>query len=1010
MNSSIFQEYCSYLKDYKDKYGDKTTVLMQVGSFYEIYAVLNDDTQLGETNIYHLCHTLMNIAVSTKNEGKSSEHLMGGFQLPYSGKFIKLLIHHGYTVVLVEQVSEAPKPVRDVVKIISPGTYLETYNQDDNNYMMSIYIESIDQWNAVGVSVIDISTGKNYVYQVGHSPDSQFWKDEIHRLISYYSPKELLVQLKQLSLTKEEMINYWDIQDISVQINHYTEPCFETISYQSEVLQKVFTSSSKPMDDFQMVHTPELCKSYVYMLQYIYDHKVDCLRNISEPEPIDQVNHLSLTSNSARQLNVVSNYSYYKGKYESLYSLCNGCGFAGGRRLLKHRLLYPSIDVDELNLRYARIAYFREKDRYQFTKQTFRKLIDVEKNIRRMGLGIMKPDDFCKGKLSYDFVNRWLTSEVIDDSIWTLYPGIESIVEKYHTFYNEVVGLFDFKALYQENQSYFQPGHFVDLDQTQASITKEYTSLQLITERLSTVLDTKQGCKLLFTDKHGYHIVCTKHRSKVLQSRFMNNLPNHILNIRDSQKTLVYELPVSTITFSNKDSNNVFIECPLINELLTNLQSSSKKLQELNKHYWTETVDRLYDTYHMSLDQFHRWLSDIDVSSCMAKLSIENHYCCPSLIKQNSGKSRLVAKEIRHPLIEQISNDTEYITNDVSLGDDAQDGMLLYGTNACGKSTLMKAVGLSVIMTQAGFYVPCSSFELVPYTQIFTRILNNDNIFRSQSSFAVEMMELKSIFQLSNQNSLILGDELCSGTETMSAISIVSQSLRYLSDKCSSFMITSHLHQLTEIPLVSELSNVGIYHLQITEKEGTLVYDRKLIPGPGPPIYGLKVCQAMGLPDDFIRGSNSILKHLLHKSSCVVSNKQSAYNKDVYMDHCGVCGGEAQETHHIKEQCLADSHNIIDHHHKNKKHNLVPLCKRCHQKVTYGSMIIRGWLETSDGRVLDYESIQSTKESKDISGYIEPYVSLLTSGKMDKKTCINMIDSEFGIRFTSKQITDHLHL
>ena len=177
-----------------------------------------------------------------------------------------------------------------------------------------------------------------------------------------------------------------------------------------------------------------------------------------------------------------------------------------------------------------------------------------------------------------------------------------------------------------------------------------------------------------------------------------------------------------------------------------------KALQELNKHYWTETVDRLYDTYHMSLDQFHRWLSDIDVSSCMAKLSIENHYCCPSLIKQNSGKSRLVAKEIRHPLIEQISNDTEYITNDVSLGDDAQDGMLLYGTNACGKSTLMKAVGLSVIMAQAGFYVPCSSFELVPYTQIFTRILNNDNIFRSQSSFAVEMMELKSIFQLSHSS------------------------------------------------------------------------------------------------------------------------------------------------------------------------------------------------------------------------------------------------------------------
>ena len=109
--------------------------------------------------------------------------------------------------------------------------------------------------------------------------------------------------------------------------------------------------------------------------------------------------------------------------------------------------------------------------------------------------------------------------------------------------------------------------------------------------------------------------------------------------------------------------------------------------------------------------------------------------------------------------------------------------MLLFGTNACGKSTLMKAVGLNVIMAQAGFFVPCSSFEYKPYTKIFTRILNNDNIFRSQSSFAVEMLELKTIFQSCDSNSLILGDELCSGTETLSAISIVSQSICCLAQK-----------------------------------------------------------------------------------------------------------------------------------------------------------------------------------------------------------------------------------
>ena len=158
-------------------------------------------------------------------------------------------------------------------------------------------------------------------------------------------------------------------------------------------------------------------------------------------------------------------------------------------------------------------------------------------------------------------------------------------------------------------------------------------------------------------------------------------------------------------------------------------------------------------------------------------------YCKPVII--NQIKACLIAEDIRRPIVERISTDTEYVTNDVTLGIDEKDGILLFGTNACGKSTLMKAIGLNVILAQAGFFVPCSRFQLKPYTQIFTRILNNDNIFRSQSSFAVEMMELRSIFQLADENSLILGDELCSGTETTSAISIVSKSLDILSTKQS---------------------------------------------------------------------------------------------------------------------------------------------------------------------------------------------------------------------------------
>ena len=182
MTTPIFKEYQHYLSQYKKKYGEDTIILMQVGAFYEIYAILNDNEQLGEVNIYHICQNLMNIAVAKK----TNNILMGGFQLPYSNKFIKLLVDNNYTIVLVNQITEKPNIERKVTKIISPGTYIEDFNNDINNYMMSVYIEKISEsFIGVGISVIDVSTGKNYIYQIGNNEDDNFWKDELNRLINY---------------------------------------------------------------------------------------------------------------------------------------------------------------------------------------------------------------------------------------------------------------------------------------------------------------------------------------------------------------------------------------------------------------------------------------------------------------------------------------------------------------------------------------------------------------------------------------------------------------------------------------------------------------------------------------------------------------------------------------------------------------------------------------------------------------------------------------------------------
>jgi len=1009
MVTPIFKEYQHYLSQYKKKYGEDTIILMQVGAFYEIYAILNDNEKLGEVNIYHICQNLMNIAVAKK----TNNILMGGFQLPYSNKFIKLLVDNNYTIVLVNQITEKPNIERKVTKIISPGTYIEDFNNDINNYMMSVYIEKISEsFIGVGISVIDVSTGKNYMYQIGENMDPNFWKDELNRLINYYSPREYLFQLSNINLSKDDIINYWDIQNASIQVNHYTDKTYTTISYQNDILQKVFEFDSQlsPIEDLHLVHKHEIRNSYIYMLQYIFEHTVDVLRNIDLPEDIEEIHHLSLTSNSVRQLNVVNNYSYYKGKNESLFSICDECGFVGGKRLLKERLLYPFINPDILQNRYDKIECFMEDEFYKDIKTNIHKLNDLEKNLRKMGLDILDPPSFLTSKLSYDFINRIIDSNyTINMNFTELYSEYNDNIISYKKFYKDIIRRFNFKHIYTPEKSLFNKTIYPDIDDLAKDILDVTNKLDSIALRLSGIIDAPTSCKLDVNDKHGYHLYCTKKRSTILNKRF-KNIPNHILNIRDSKEKILFEIPVEGFTYKTKDSNNVFIECSEINELTDILAGSVRKMKDLNEKYWSQSMNQLYSTYKDDLQKIHLFIADIDVSSTIAKISIQNKYCKPVII--DNSKSCLVAKDIRHPIVERIAVDTEYVTNDVILGKDEKDGILLFGTNACGKSTLMKAIGLNVIMAQAGFYVPCSSFEFKPYTKIFTRILNNDNIFRSQSSFAVEMMELRSIFQLSNENSLILGDELCSGTETISAISIVSKSLDIFSKNKSSYIITSHLHQLNDIPLVRNISTLHLYHLKINYDDGLLTYDRKLIPGSGPAIYGLRVCEAMGLSEDFVSGANHILHELLNESSSIINTKKSQYNNDVFMDECKVCKGLPEETHHIKEQRTADKNGMIDHHHKNKKHNVVPLCKSCHNKVTYGGLIIHGWKQTSKGPQLYYEFVEkkTTSKSKKFTdeqiSIILSYKDLVESGDINKTTCMNMIDSEHRFRPTSKIITE----
>ena len=1006
----IILEYDKYKKIYSEKYGPDTIILMQLGSFYELCAVLENKEKFGELNIYHICDNILNINIAKKKNKISKKsipseddisYLQAGFPLISKDKFVPILLEHNYTIVIVDQITGPPNPEREVTEILSPGTCIRE-NKIYNNFLMSIYIEkySINDKFNIGISTIDVSTGKNYYHYLIENNDSNYWIDEISRLLNFYEPSEIIIHTNNFIIDKDYCINLWDIKHNSIHINHFNDPIHKKPSYQNKFLNEIFKLNNMidPLELFDMTYKQEVSLSYIYMLLYIKNHKSDILNNIDQPKEYIKNKYLLLNSNSIRQLNIVNNYSYYKGKNESLYEICNICNTSMGRRLLKNRLLYPLIDVDEINLRYDKIEYIKSNYLYNDIIKNLSSISDIEKSLRLLGLNKLIPYDIYSSRLSYTYVNNIFKQIKSDNKLHKFYDKYDKSIDEFKNFLDTIDKLFDFDnirnvPINQLISSIFNNGIYIDLDSVNNDIITTQSEIDTICKYLSCIIDSKNdNCiKYSFDKDKDWYFYCTNKRAETFKKK-LKNMP-------DKLKKTKFKFSKSEFNYKKYDKNNTIIDHPEIKKLSIKIKNLYKELEKLNNRYFTKTTIDIYNKYNKILKDVNYIISDIDFCCVGAKLSIDNNYCRPNII--NSEKSFIDVKKIRHPIVEKINNKTEYITNDIIIGN-KQDGILLFGTNACGKSTFMKAVGLNIVLAQAGLYVAAEKFDYYPYQQVFTRILNNDNIFRSQSSFAVEIEELRSILKRTCSNSLVLGDELCSGTETNSALSIVCAGLYQLSEKKSSFIFTSHLHQLNDISIIKNINNLSVYHLKIIYENNILIYDRKLEKGPGPSVYGLKVCEALGMSDEFIKLANSVQSEI---NDTETSLKISPYNNDVIVDKCNICDNIAKETHHIKEQNTADSHGNIDHFHKNIKHNLVPLCKDCHKKTTYGNLIIDGWIQTSEGIKLKYEYINKNKSKKKYSEKQQLIIKKYKINYDDNiSNCVKILSSKENIKISKQTL------
>ena len=912
---SMIDEYLQLQSNLEIKYGKNSIVVYQVGGFYEMYSINTKYKQIGDIK---KISTILNFQATRKN--KSVEHsinnpYMCGFPIHSLTKHLNTLINNNYTVELYDQedIEDSKKKNHKLIGIYSPSTHIENDN-NDNNFLACINIEyEKDSYCHGFYTCIDLSTGKNKIYDYYSKSDTKYIINEIERLNHIINPCEIIIIDKNNLLNTEQYFEKL-VHKLEIEKQYFDN------NYQNCFLEKIFGKSDilTPIEQLGLEKHCDIIPVYIKLLQFAYEHDPYIINKIYKPEMLTEKDDLYLNNDAVFNLNLVDNTK--NNRFSSLFNVINNTNTKMGMRALKDRLLRPIRDVRELNNRYNKIE--RIKHKYTDYKQYLVNILDIEKKYRKLVLKKLHPHEL--GNLNKTFKNIINVLKMGEKD----FQLEKQVIDTFEIFYEEYVNTFNITELEKYDlmnikSSFFNVGVDKDIDNLYSKITLIEKIFDKVSDWLSSQeTSNKARVKCCNTDKDGYYISTT-----IKKWNELSKLEGKMLFDYDSKKL---KLKIQDLTCLESNKSGVKITSKLLSTLSSKLLRYQNNIKILVKKKYLSKLLTFNEVYGKCILDVTNIISEIDVTVSNCETAVKYAYHKP--IISESSNSFVKYKSIRHPIIERIQTDKEYITNDITINNN---GVLLYGLNSSGKSSLLRAIGLNIIMAQCGMYVSCKEMEYYPFKNVMTKISSNDNLFKGQSTFIVEMLELKEILLKSDKHSMILCDELTAGTETNSATGIVASSILSLLEKNTNFMFTTHLHGLMDFEEISNHEKLDIFHFKIKIDYDNVEYERKLIKGSGDSRYGIEIANAMGLDKSFIKTAYKFRNKFENKDQEFLNNKRSRYNASKIIDKCEKCGCKDDlHTHHINEQHKSNSDGIIDERfHKNTKFNLMTLCKKCHIEV-----------------------------------------------------------------------------
>ncbi|MBQ4104574.1 MAG: DNA mismatch repair protein MutS [Clostridia bacterium] len=803
--SPMMEQYFQIKQNYAD-----TLLFFRLGDFYEMFF---EDAKIASKEL--------ELVLTGRDCGQEERAPMCGVPFHSADSYIAKLVSRGYKVAICEQVEDpaTAKGIvkRDVVRIVTPGTVIESSMLDEgkNNFLASVYITD----KACGAAFVDVSTGEVHLDSFNDGSDAA----RLMNQLGCFNPSEVL--LNKYASSIKEVTKF-----LNDRLSARTQVLSESDYDEAICKEKVLSHISEESEDYEEFNRNNaLLLAFGSALNYLENAQKTKLENISEVEFFGADKFLSLDLTARRNLELTET-QIRREKKGSLLWVLDHTKTAMGKRLIRNWVEQPLLSFSLISARQNAVEELVNDTILLDTEMSLLSdMYDLERIMTRIVYGTANAKELRTLSLTIDKLQgiksslKGVKSKMLNE----IYDEID-LLEDINSLIN--ASIVDEPPLTVREGGMIRKGYNEELDSLHDIVSngKGYlTAVEQSEQEKTGIKKLKIGYNRVF----GYYIEVT--------NSFKDLVPEHYIRkqtLANCERYITQELKELESKVLGAQERIVRIEFELFSQIRSKIADELERVRVTGK-----AVARL------------------DVLCSLAYTAVTNNYVRPTVDTSDD----VIIKDGRHPVVELMLGGAPFVPNDTHLDCGDYRSAIITGPNMAGKSTYMRQVALIVLMAQIGSFVPASSAKIGIVDKIFTRVGASDDLSQGQSTFMLEMTEVADILKNATSKSLIVFDEIGRGTSTFDGMSIARAVLEYTADKKkigAKTLFATHYHELTE--LENTVDGVKNYNTSVKKRGDDITFLRRIVKGAADGSYGVEVAKLAGIPKTVVENAKVILKSL----------------------------------------------------------------------------------------------------------------------------------------------------